>query len=62
MITSEVHCGWPEDVVIWDLDGTGLLAPSIVRPAKIATIDASNAPIDREVVGIHLRQRLSALG
>ena len=69
MITSEVHRGWPGDVVISDLDGAGLPAPSIVRPAKIATIDASDAgrlgtlpPADRDAVRIYLRQRLSALG
>ena len=69
MITSEVHRGWPGDVVISDLGSAGLPAPSIVRPAKIATIDASDAgrlgilpPTDREAVRIYLRQRLSALG
>ena len=69
MITSEVHRGWPGDVVISDLDGAGLPAPSIVRPAKIATIDASDAGLlgtlplaDRDAVRIYLRQRLSALG
>jgi len=69
MITSEVHRGWPGDVVISDLDGAGLPAPSIVRPAKIATIDASDAGLlgtlplaDRDAVRIYLRQRFSALG
>ena len=69
MITSEVHRGWPSDAVISDLDSAGLPAPSIVRPAKIATIDASDAgrlgtlpPADRDAVRIYLRQRLSALG
>ena len=69
MITSAEHRGWPGDVVISDLDGAGLPAPSIVRPAKIATIDASDAgrlgtlPLaDRDAVRIYLRQRLSALG
>jgi hypothetical protein len=47
----------------------GTASPSIVRPVKIATIDASDAgrlgalpPADREAVRIYLRQRLSALG
>ena len=69
MITSEVHRGWPGDVVISDLGGAGLPARSIVRPAKIATIEASNAgrlgtlpPTDREAVRSYLRQRLSGLG
>src|ERR1700737_1918502 len=68
MITSAEHRGWPGDVVISDLGGAGLPAPSIVRPAKIATIDARDAgrlgtlsPTDREEVRIYLRQRLSGL-
>ena len=43
MITSAEHRGWPGDVVIPDLADAGLPAPSIVRPAKIATIDARDA-------------------
>jgi mRNA interferase MazF len=69
MITSAEHRGWPGDVVISDLSGAGLPAPSIVRPAKIATIDARDAgrlgtlsPTDRDEVRIYLRQRLSGLG
>ena len=69
MITSAEHYGWADDVVISDLGGAGLPAASIVRPAKIATIDARDAgrlgtlPIpDREPVRIYLQQRLSDLG
>jgi mRNA interferase MazF len=63
------HLGWPGDVVISDLGGAGLPAPSIVRPAKIATIDAHDAgrlgtlpPTNREAVRAYLRERLSGLG
>ena len=69
MITSAKHCGWPGDVVISDLEGAGLPAPSIVRPAKIATIDAQDAArlgalptSDREAVRHYLRERLADLG
>ena len=69
MITSAAHSGWPGDVPILDLDGAGLPAPSIVRPAKIATIDAKDAmplgalPVDdREAVRHFLRERLAELG
>ena len=69
MITSAAHRGWPGDVIISDLGGAGLPAPSIVRPAKIATIDARDAgrlgtlpPDDRAAVRSCLRQQLSGLG
>jgi mRNA interferase MazF len=68
MITSAEHRGWPGDVLISDLDGAGLPAPSIVRPAKIATIEARDAgrlgilpPTDRGAVHTYLRQRLAGL-
>ncbi len=69
MITSAAHRGWAGDVVVSDLDGAGLPAPSIVRPAKIATIDAHDAQHlgtlpqrDRDAVRSYLRQRLAGLG
>jgi len=69
MITSAEHRSWPGDVAISELGGAGLPAPSIVRPAKIATIDARDAgrlgtlpPPDRGAVRTYLRQQLSGLG
>jgi len=68
MITSAEHRGWPGDVVISDPGGAGLPAPSIVRPAKIATIDARDAgrlgtlpQSERRAVRLYLRQRLAGL-
>ena len=43
MITSAAHRRWPRDVEITDLAAAGLPAPSIVRPAKIATMEADDA-------------------
>lgn len=43
MITSAENRGWPGDVPLAELAGTGLSAPSVVRPAKIATIEARDA-------------------
>jgi mRNA interferase MazF len=43
MITSAGNRGWVGDVGISDLAATGLPVPSIVRTAKIATIDAADA-------------------
>ena len=69
MITSAEHRGWPGDAVVSDLAGAGLPAPSIVRPAKLATIDARDAgrlgtlpPADRGSVSRYLRERLSEIG
>lgn len=45
MITSAAHREWAGDVVLSDLGATGLVTASIVRTAKIATIEASNATV-----------------
>jgi mRNA interferase MazF len=39
MITSAKNPRWDNDCEIADLKSCGLPAPSVVRPAKIATID-----------------------
>jgi mRNA interferase MazF len=41
MITSQANRGWPGDVAVSDLGEAGLPAASVVRTAKIATIEAS---------------------
>jgi mRNA interferase MazF len=43
MITSAANRGWPDDVPIDNLAAAGLPAPSVIRPAKIATIEAADA-------------------
>jgi mRNA interferase MazF len=62
MITSAENRGWPSDVSISDLRTAGLPAPSIVRSAKIATVDARDAQrlgtlpqADREAVASRLQ-------
>jgi mRNA interferase MazF len=47
MITAAANRPWPEDWPIEDFAKAGLPIPSVVRPAKITTIEAKNA----EVVG-----------
>jgi mRNA interferase MazF len=48
MVTSASHRRWPGDVEIADHAASGLPAPSIVRPAKIATIEVRDAaPLGR---------------
>jgi mRNA interferase MazF len=67
MITSAENRGWAGDVVVSDLALAGLPAPSIVRPAKIATVEARDAerlgvlPVsDRGAVADYLADRLAA--
>jgi mRNA interferase MazF len=43
MITSAENRRWAGDFAIQDLDDAGLPAPSIIRPCKIATIEARHA-------------------
>jgi mRNA interferase MazF len=43
MITSAENRGWQGDVSVSDLTHSGLPAESVVRTAKIATIDAKDA-------------------
>ena len=67
MITSAANRGWPGDLSVSDLETAGLPIPSIVRPAKMATIDARDAerlgtlPLaDRAAVGQYLKRLLAA--
>ncbi len=56
MITSARNEPWPDDIAIDDLDLAGLRKPSVIRPAKIATIEATAAePIGRLSAGTAAR-------
>ncbi len=68
MITSAENRGWEGDVPVSDLGAAGLPAPSIVRPAKIATVEAGDAvPLgvlaasDRPAVAAYFRRILGAM-
>lgn len=68
MITSRENRGWPGDLEIHDLQATGLPHPSVIRSAKIATIDADSAERigripekEREPVRRVIRERLLGL-
>ncbi len=43
MITSAENRGWPGDLPVANLEAAGLPVPSVIRTAKIATIEASDA-------------------
>ena len=58
MITSADNPSWPDDVAIDDLPGAGLRKPSIVRPAKLATVEAAAVDvIGRASAGVADRVR-----
>ena len=68
MITSAENRGWPDDVPVANLQLAGLPVPSLIRSAKIATIDASDASKLGRVAAAQLRlvtskikQRLGAV-
>jgi len=68
MITSAANRGWPGDVPVSNLRVAGLPAASVVRPAKLATIEARDAgrlgilPLgDRPAVARYFRERLARL-
>jgi mRNA interferase MazF len=68
MITSAANRGWHGDVEVSDLRAAGLPIPSIIRPAKLATIEARDAArlgalpmADRPAVARYLRDRLRAV-
>ena len=43
MITSAENRGWPDDVPVSNLKMAGLPSPSLIRSAKMATIEAADA-------------------
>ena len=45
MITSAMHQAWPGDVAVAAGERSGLPVPSIIRSAKIATIEAKDADV-----------------
>lgn len=62
MITSAENRGWTGDVVITALSRAGLPAPSVIRPAKIATIDASDATKLGTISAAVIQQVLGRVG
>ena len=49
MVTSAANRGWPGDIAISDLEAAGLSAPSLVRSAKMATIEGRPYLLDIHV-------------
>jgi mRNA interferase MazF len=69
LITSAENRGWSDDIPISNLSAAGLPAPSVVRCAKVATIEAADAQRvgrlpapDRAKVSERLNSLLSRAG
>ena len=63
MITSAENAPWPYDVALpISPERTGLQAPSVVRPSKLATIEASHAEPLGDVEPRVLEEVLGAIG
>ncbi|MEQ1440444.1 type II toxin-antitoxin system PemK/MazF family toxin [Fontimonas sp. SYSU GA230001] len=63
MVTSAENRGWPGDVSVTGLVRAGLPVPSVVRTAKIATIEARDAePLGRlgHANFVEVRRRVAA--
>jgi mRNA interferase MazF len=62
MITSAENRGWPGDVPVQNLAAAGLPVPSVIRTAKLATIEASDATKLGRVPAALLRKVTVRLG
>ena len=62
MITSAQNRPWPGDVPVNNLAAAGLPVPSVIRTAKIATIEASDAAKLGKVPPALFRQVARRLG
>jgi mRNA interferase MazF len=62
MITSAENRGWPGDVPITALARAGLPVASIIRPAKIATIEAADAARLGSISEPQLRKVIDTIG
>jgi mRNA interferase MazF len=61
MITSAENRGWSSDVAVKDLVTAGLPVPSVIRCAKIATLEASDAKTLGKVSRALLKQTLGQI-
>ena len=62
MITSAENRGWPDDVPVANLKLAGLPVPSVIRSAKIATIDAADASKLGRVSAAQVRRVTGQIG
>ncbi|WP_297488584.1 type II toxin-antitoxin system PemK/MazF family toxin [Acidocella sp.] len=56
MITSARNSGWPGDVEIADTIAAGLGVPSVVRTAKMMTVEAGKAELIGALIGAQRKE------
>ncbi|MGH8796689.1 MAG: type II toxin-antitoxin system PemK/MazF family toxin [Caldimonas sp.] len=61
MITSAENRGWPGDIGVSGLAAAGLPVPSVIRTAKIATIEVADATRLGRISATVLRKVLAVL-
>lgn len=61
MITAAENRSWPGDVPISDPHKAGLSIPSVIRPAKIATLEAAQATRIGSVTVVEQRAAQSSI-
>ena len=61
MITSAENRGWPGDVTVGNLSLAGLPVTSVIRTAKIATIEAADATRLGRISAAQLRQAVGRI-
>lgn len=62
MITSAENRGWPSDLAMGNLPAAGLPVPSVIRVAKMATIEAADATRLGRISSALLKQVLARIG
>lgn len=62
MITSAENGGWSGDVTVNDLDLAGLPVPSVIRSAKIATMEVSDAVKLGKITSLLRKQVMGKIG
>jgi len=61
MITSAENRAWPGDVPISNSKATGLSTPSVVRPAKIATVETRSVSTTGKVTAETMKAVMAAI-
>jgi mRNA interferase MazF len=62
MVTSAENRGWPGDVSVSNPATAGLPVPSVIRTAKIATIEASDATTLGKISAPSLKRVMANVG